>query len=99
MDDAGPDALREAIRDMHGCHSRWVESVAVREASRSRLWEGEVQVFELTGHPVAKRCYAWSYPVGSTTRRIVALLHSPHVDSPAAAVRAFLEADGRTMKN
>jgi hypothetical protein len=26
--------------------------------------QGEVEVFDLNGHPKAKRCYGWSHPEG-----------------------------------
>jgi hypothetical protein len=91
MDKAGVDELREAIRKVHGCDSRWVEQVPVRET----YWTGEVHVFDLIGHPTAARCYAWSQPVGRE-RRIHAVLHGATVDSAAQAVRATIAARERT---
>jgi hypothetical protein len=45
-------ALQEAIQNMHGCDSTWVEAVPVRETFLSEtVWEGTVQVFDLIGHP------------------------------------------------
>lgn len=86
------EALRQAIRDLHGCDSTWVESVEVRELFEGQpVWEGYVQVFDLRGHPMATRCYAWSHTVDdSDKRRFVVVLHQPPVDSPAAAVRAAI---------
>jgi hypothetical protein len=56
---AGLPALLDAIRHMHGCEATFVESVPVRETFRgATAWEGEVQVFDVIGHPTAKRCYA-----------------------------------------
>lgn len=31
MDEASIDALKEAIKNLHGCDSAWVEAVPVRE--------------------------------------------------------------------
>ncbi len=99
MDPAGPDALREAIWHMHHCGSVWVESVPVRETFQGQVvWEGEVQVFDMTGHPAARRCYAWSHATEGTKRRFYAVLHAPPVDSPIAAVRASIVADARAKK-
>jgi hypothetical protein len=41
-------ALLDAVRHMHGCEARWVESVLVHETHEGEtVWEGEVQVFDL----------------------------------------------------
>jgi hypothetical protein len=92
MDDAGVDALREAIKNIHGCDSRWQKSVPVRET----YWTGEVQVFRLIKHASAKRCFAWSYLAGSD-RRFHAVLEGPTVDSAASAVRAAIASRERTV--
>jgi hypothetical protein len=55
------------------------------------VWEGVVHVFDLRGHPTAKRAYAWSSPVeGSKRRKFFAVLHVPPVTSPVEAVRAAI---------
>jgi hypothetical protein len=83
--------LRDAIRLAHGCDARWVMSVAVREP----YWSGEVQVFQLVGHPSADRCYAWSQLIGPE-RRAHAVLNGATVQSAAEAVRATIMARERT---
>ena len=92
MPEVNLDALRDAIRNLHGCEARWVKAVPIREAFQGQtVWEGTVQVFDLQGHPSATRCYAWSHAVaGSEKRRFVAALHQGPVDSPQAAVRAAI---------
>lgn len=92
MNETPIDALKEAIKGLHGCDSTWVGSVAVRETFEGEIvWDGHVQVFDLHGHPKATRCYAWFHAVGdSERRRFVAVLHQGPVDSPAAAVRAAI---------
>ena len=85
MDGASVDALREAIKKVHGCDSRWLESVSVQEA----YWTGDVQVFQLIGHATADRCYSWSHLVGRECR-VHAVLHGATVDSAARAVRATI---------
>ena len=81
--------LKQAIRDLHGCDSTWVESVPVKETFQGEtVWEGVIQVFDLHGHPTATRAYAWSHAIDySERRRYVAVLHQGPVDSPEAAVR------------
>ncbi len=92
MTEAALGALRDAIRNLHGCEASWVKAVPVREAFQGQtVWEGTVQVFDLQGHPSATRCYAWSHAVGgSEKRRFVAALHQGPVVSPQAAVRAAI---------
>lgn len=98
MDHAGIPALQDAIRHMHGVESRWLESVDVDEQFEgAQVWKGEVQVFELVGHPRAKRCYAWSEASQGNRRRFFAALELPPVDSAVAAVRVSIVADvGKT---
>ena len=91
MDETALDALRETIRKVHGCDSRWFESVRVAET----YWTGEVQVFRLIGHATAEQCYVWSQPAGGE-RRVHAVLHGATVDSAAKAVRATIAARERT---
>lgn len=54
------------------------------------IWEATVEVFDLAGHPTAKRCYAWSHATTGKKRRFVAVLHQGPVDSPEKAVRAAI---------
>lgn len=97
MDPAGLPALLDAIRHMHGCEARWVESVPVHETHQGKtVWDGEVQVFDLVGHPKAKRAYAWSHATEGSRRRFHAVLGLPPVDGPAMAVRTAVLAEYRT---
>jgi len=42
-----------------------VESVPVKEVFEGQTaWQGTVEVFDLIGHPKAKRAYAWTFSVG-----------------------------------
>ena len=47
-------------------------------------WKGNVEVFDLTGHPKAKRCYGWSY---GEPEQFITILEIPPVDSPESAVK------------
>lgn len=89
------EAMREAIRYLHGCDSTWVEDVPVKEVFNVQtVWEGIVSVFDLTDHPTATRAYAWSHGLDdSAKRRVVAVLHHPPVDSPQKAVQAAIVAE------
>jgi hypothetical protein len=65
----------------------------VHEVFRGKtVWEGDVEVFELIGHPKAKRGYAWSHPTGERNRdeQIIAVLKIPPVISARTAVQAAI---------
>lgn len=90
--------LKNAIEQMHGASARQVESVSVKETHEGQtVWEGVVHVFDLEGHPTAKRAYAWSSPVeGSERRKLFAVLHVPPITSPVDAVRAAIVAEQKS---
>jgi len=72
------------------------DSVTVTEVFYGKtLWNGEVEVFDLTGHPKAKRAFGWPHPENAdgTGERFVAVLEIPPVDSPEAAVKMAIYSD------
>lgn len=94
MDPAGIPALTDAIRHLHGCDATHVETVHIHETHEGEVvWDGDVEVFDLVGHPTAPRAYAWSEATTGTKRRFFAALHVPPVDSAMMAVRASIMAD------
>jgi hypothetical protein len=101
MTDAAEIAeLQGAILKLHGAHAEHVESVPVRETFQGQVvWDGTVEVFDLTGHATASRAYAWSHEADSGGRRFVAVLHAPPVDTPLKAVRAALVAEHRERRH
>jgi hypothetical protein len=87
--------LREAVETMHKCKARHVESKPVIELFRGTVaWDGVVEAFELTGHPHAKRCYAWSY-TDKGEPQYVTVLEIPPVDSAETAVKIAIVAQGK----
>ncbi len=97
----GPlEALQEAIRILYRCESKWVESVPVTEIFLGQpVWDGVVQVFELTGHPTATRGYVWSHAVeGTERRRFNAVLQEGKIDSPQKAVQAAIVDEWRRQR-
>lgn len=98
VDGAGLPALIEAIRHLHGCEATWVESVPVHETSNGHVvWDGEVQVFDVTGHPKATRVYAWSHATDGSRRRFHAVLALPPVTTPEMAVRTAIFAEAKRV--
>jgi hypothetical protein len=84
------ERLAMVIRHLHNCDCTWVESVPVHEVFRGEtIWQGTVEVFTLTGHPKAKRCYGWHHLSGPQDQdeRFVTVLEIPPVTSPETAVK------------
>jgi hypothetical protein len=78
------------IFQSEGCDSTHLESVPVHEVFEGKtVWDGVVEVFDLLGHPKAKRAYGWSHPEGPDDKgeRFVIVLELPPVDSPKTAVQ------------
>ena len=88
--------LQHAIRQLNHCESKYLRSVNVSETflsfAKKKVWRGEVAVFEVYGHPQAKRAYAWSHTVGDKDTRYVVVLEIPPVKCPATAVQAAIAA-------
>ncbi len=97
MPDPSLDDLRQAIHRLPGYDSRHAEAVRVTETWQGEtLWDGTVEVFDLVGHPTAKRAYAWAHALDvSDKRRFVAVLHHGKVDSPQAAVSVAIMTEVR----
>ncbi len=88
--------LKAAIRNMHGCESEYVETVPVTETFNGEtIWNGDVEVFTIRGHPKARRAYAWSHATekNDQARRYVAVLELPPVESPETAVKVAVAAE------
>jgi len=73
------------IRQLHKCDAEHVRSEPVKEIFQGKtLWQGDVEVFDLTGHPKAKRCYGWTH---GEPEEFITILELPPVDSPQSAVK------------
>lgn len=56
------------------------------------MWQGDVEVFTVTGHPTATRVYAWTYEDDDGTLQHVAVLGVPPTNSSLDAERAYVMA-------
>ena len=92
--------LQKAIKSTFGLESKHVETVAVVESyNGNQQFDGDVEVFNISGHPDAKRCYAWAVDneIGSKS---TVVLERPPIKSALDAVRAALvTADSRAARN
>lgn len=90
--------IQVAVQQLHNCGAVWRETVLVHEVFRGKtVWQGDVEVFDLHGHPKAKRCYAWSHLDGPNDERtrFVAVLEIPSVESAETAVRFQIVKDAK----
>jgi hypothetical protein len=79
------ERLQQVIFHLHKAGSTWVESVPVHEVFQGKtLWKGDVEVFELTGHPKAKHCYGWTY---GEPEEFITILELPPVTDAQSAVK------------
>jgi hypothetical protein len=93
------EELRDVIRRLHGAEATHVESVAVKETFKGQtVWEGSVEIFDLVGHPTASRAYAWAHDGKHPKESSVAVLHVEPITSAAAAVRAAIVQEFRSLE-
>jgi hypothetical protein len=61
------------------------------------LWQGDVELFRLTGHPKAKRAHAWRRLEGSKDERVrlVAVPEIPPAELAETAVRVQIIHDNK----
>ena len=88
--------VQVAVSQLHNCDATYVRTVPVHEVFRGEtVWEGDVEVFDLHGHPNAKRAYAWSHLDGANDERtrFVTVLEIPPVVSAETAVRVQIVKD------
>jgi hypothetical protein len=79
------ERLKQEILHLHKSDAKYVESVYVIEMFRGKpIWKGEVEVFELTGHPKAKRCYGWTH---GEPEKLITVLELPPVTDAESAVK------------
>jgi hypothetical protein len=95
------ERLAKAIQHLHGAMGVHLSSEPVTETFNGKVvWQGEVEVFSITGHPhpKAQLCYAWSYQDGNTGH-FSAVLQVPPIRTALDAVRAHVVADLKKRKS
>jgi hypothetical protein len=81
---------KREILAVHGATARHLETVRIRKViGKVAWWDGDVEVYEITGHPKATRCYAWTMKEMGTLKTTT-VLEIPPVDSPQAAVSSVI---------
>lgn len=93
------ERLQLTIAHLHQCDCQHRATVPVTEHFRGELvWTGDVEVFDLHGHPKAGQCYGWSYTDDAGRDQFITVLHLPPVDSPVKAVQAAVVSQHRKQK-
>ena len=77
--------LQTTIQHLHECGAIHRQTVQVHESFQGKtVWQGDVEVFDLNGHPKAKRCYGWSY---GEPEEFITILELPPVTDAQSAVK------------
>ena len=93
--------MQLTVEHLHKCSAVYSRTEPVHERFKGQtVWHGDVEVFDLIGHPKAKRCYAWSHldKPDDSEERFVAVLEIPPVDSAQRAVQVQIVKDAKKGK-
>ena len=83
--------LQQKIWESHNCEAIHIQTVSVEETADGKiLWTGEVDIFEVKGHPKAKTAYGWEMRGQDREVEWITILGlTPTIDAHKA-VRAYL---------
>jgi hypothetical protein len=83
--------LQQKIWESHNCETVHIQTVSVEETADGKvLWAGEVEIFEVKGHPKAKTAYGWEARKGDQEVEWITILGlTPTIDA-RKAVQAYL---------
>lgn len=82
--------LRDAVTALHGCDcSHSSTSHVVEFFEGEKVFEGDIETFTLSGHPLASEAFAWAFDNGTEPQYIV-VLNVPPINDPSDAVRAAI---------
>ena len=87
--------LQAVFLKLHNVDADYVETVpVVEEWQGETIWQGDVEVFDIRGHPKAKRAYGWGYETTEGGgQRYFTVLQLPPVDSPQTAVKIAIRSE------
>lgn len=54
------------------------------------VWSGDVEVFDLEGHPEATKAFGWGWEDAQGEIQWIAVLNKPPINSPREAVQAAI---------
>jgi hypothetical protein len=81
----------EAIETRAKCGVVYLHTQPVRIVLDGRvLFRGKVEVFDLKGHPYAKRAFGWAIKQKDKRTQYVTVIGIPPLDTPLMAAKAYL---------
>lgn len=87
------DFISKAVRAQCECVCTHARTVPVKEVFEGKvIWAGDVEVFQLYGHPKAALAYAWGYPPDNPKTGHV-VLGIPPVFAAEDAVKVFIASE------
>ena len=85
------EELGQAITAMHECGCSHFGTEQVKEEHDGvGIWEGPVEVFQLTDHPEAKIAYGWGWEDDTGEIQYIGILKAKHIESASDAVKAAI---------
>lgn len=85
------EQFKQVVEKACQCKARHVASKTIIEGFEGDVvWNGIVEVFDLKGHPEAKRCYAFYFVQDNGETVIKTVLGVPPIDSEVSAVRTAI---------
>ena len=83
--------LQDGIKAQHGCESKHSHAAMVHEEMDGEtVWKGEVEVFDLSGHPEATKAFAWAFRNDDGEIKGIAIINKPPTGSLREAVQAAI---------
>jgi hypothetical protein len=84
-------AVLDAIEQRANCDAVYVHTQPVRIIFDGKvLWKGKVEVFDLKGHPFAKRAFGWAVKHKEKRTEFITVMGIPPLDTPLMAAKAYL---------
>lgn len=86
------ERLQKAIRDLYGCNGTHLRSEPIQESYGAKIvWDGVVEIFSVD-HDKTSLAYGWVQETDTGSKRYVAVLGLPPVQSARDAVQASIVA-------
>ena len=85
------DELSQAISTIHECNCSHFASEKIQEPHDGLgIWEGDVEIFQLEGHPEASVVYGWGWEDDDGKVQYIGILKTGDIESASDAVRAAI---------
>jgi hypothetical protein len=85
------EKLLDAIERKVLCQVKYLNTQPVRLVEDGQItWKGNIEVFQLDGHPEAKIAFGWGVPTADDKTELVTVIGKPPLETPVQAVKAYL---------